>query len=60
MDEKKFITTTDQETADMLLSFGFCLVAQSGNSYTFLNQSYNFNADSINKTKMVYTNILNV
>lgn len=58
--EKKFMTTTDKETADKLLSAGFQLVSQSGNAYTFLNQSpQNFSFDVVDKKKMAYTNVLN-
>ena len=57
---KNFITTTDKETADKLISAGFQLVSQNG-AYTFLNQlPKNFNFDEIDKNKMAYTNILNV
>ena len=57
---KKFITTTDKETADKLISAGFQLVSQNG-AYTFLNQPpKNFNFDEVDKTKMVYTNILSM
>ena len=59
--EKNFITTTDKETADKLISFGFQLVSQSGNTYTFLNHtSINFSFNEIDKKKMVYTNILSL
>lgn len=54
-----FIKTTDKETADKLISEGFQLVSQSGNIYTFLNQlPNNFNFKEVDKTKMVYTNML--
>lgn len=57
--KKNFITTTDKETAEKLLSEGFELVSQSGMSYTFLNQlpkNFTFNEDD--KKKMCYTNTL--
>ena len=58
--EKKFIKTTDKETADKLISFGFQLVSQSGNAYTFLNQlPANFTFDEVDKKKMAYSNTLN-
>jgi len=57
--KQNFIKTTDKETADKLISLGFQLVSQSGNTYTFLNQTLkNFNFDEVDKTKMAYTNIL--
>ena len=58
--KKNFITTSDKETAEKLISAGFTLVSQNG-AYTFLNQfPKNFNFDEIDKTKMAYTNIFNV
>ena len=59
--EKNFIKTTDKETADKLVLVGFQLVSQDNGVYTFLNQpSNNFVFDEVDKTKMVYTNILNI
>ena len=59
--KQNFITTTDKETADKLISAGFQLVSQSGVSSTFLNQlPKNFNFDEVDKKKMVYTNMLNI
>ena len=59
--KQNFITTTDKETADKLISFGFQLVAQSGSAFTFLNQlPKNFNFDEVDKKKMAYTNILSM
>ena len=58
---KIFIKTTDKETADKLLVCGFQLVSQTGDIYTFLNQSpNNFNFDTVDKTKVVYDNILSL
>lgn len=57
--QKKFITTTYQETADKLISAGFKLISHNGNVYTFLNQPpKNFSFDNIDKKKVAYTNIL--
>lgn len=59
--EKKFINTTDKETAEHLLIAGFQLVSQSGNTYTFLNQlPQNFSFAETDKRKIVYTNLLNI
>lgn len=59
--EKKFIMTADKETMDKLIFAGFQLVSHNDNVYTFLNQfPMNFSFDGIDKTKMVYTNILNI
>ena len=58
---KNFITTSDKETADKLISAGFQLVSQSGSVYTFLNQPpKNFNFDKVDKKKMAYTNMLSL
>lgn len=59
--KQNFIKTTDKETADKLISYGFQLVSQSGNVYTFLNQPpKNFVFDEVDKKKMAYTNILSM
>ena len=58
--KQNFITTTDKETADKLMSAGFQLVSQNG-VYTFLNQlPANFSFDEVDKKKMVYTNMINI
>lgn len=58
--KQNFITTTDKETADKLISAGFQLVSQNG-AYIFLNQlPNNFTFDEVDKTKMAYTNILSM
>ena len=55
-----FITTTDKETADKLISAGFQLVSQNG-AYTFLNQlPKNFNFNEVDTTKVAYSNILSM
>ena len=59
--KQNFIKTTDKETADKLISAGFQLVSQSGNTYTFLNElPKNFTFEDVDKKKMVYTNILSM
>jgi hypothetical protein len=59
--KQNFITTTDKETADKLISAGFKLVSNSGSAYTFLNQApTNFCFDEVDKKKMAYTNILSM
>ena len=59
--EKKFIKTTDKETANKLIFAGFQLVSQTNNMYTFLNQSpRNFSFDDADKKKVVYTDTLNI
>ena len=58
---KNFIKTTDKETAEKLSACGFQLVSQTGDIYTFLNQTpTNFNFDTIDKKKIVYDNILSL
>ena len=55
--EQKFIKTMDVETANKLRAFGFKLVSQIGNLYTFLNEvPQKFNFESVDKTKIVYDN----
>ena len=59
--EKKFIQTTDKDTADKLAFSGFQLVSQSGSTYTFLNQfPQNFRFVETDKGKVAYTNLLNI
>lgn len=59
--KQNFITTTDKETADKLLSAGFQLMSRNGKAYTFLNQlPKNFSFDEVDKNKMAYTNILSM
>ena len=58
---KKFIKTTDIETANKLKALGFKMVSDIGNVYTFLNdvpQKLNF--DSVDKTKFVYDDKLSL
>ena len=59
--DKKFIKTTDIETADKLINFGFRLVSQIGNVYTFLNEiPQNIVFESVDTTKLVYDNKLSL
>jgi hypothetical protein len=58
---KKFIKTTDKETADKLIAYGFKLVSHIGSIYTFLNEMpQNFNFDAVDKKKIVYDNMLSL
>jgi hypothetical protein len=58
---KKFMKTTDTETANKLIAFGFKLVSHIGNIYTFLNDvPQNLNFDSVDKTKIVYDDKLSL
>ena len=59
--DKKFIKTTDAETANKLISFGFTLVSHIGNIYTFINETpKNFTFESVDSKKLVYDNILSL
>ena len=59
MKDKKFIKTTDDETANKLLALGFELVTHIGNMYTFLNVNPSqLKFDSVDKTKVAYDNKL--
>lgn len=58
---KKFIKTTDAETANKLIAYGFQLVSHVGNIYTFLNDvPKNINFDVIDKKMIVYDNKLSL
>lgn len=58
---KKFIKTTDVETANKLTAYGFKLVSHIGSIYTFLNEApKNFTFEAVDKTKIVYDNKLSL
>ena len=59
--DKKFIKTTDVETANKLIAFGFKLISHIGNIYTFLNEvPQNLNFESVDKTMIVYDSKLSL
>ena len=59
--EKKFIKTTDVETANKLIELGFNLISHIGSIYTFLNETpKNLIFESVDKTKIVYDNKLSL
>ena len=59
--EKKFIKTTDTETANKLIAYGFKLVSHIGNIYTFLNDApMNFVFDAMDKKMIVYDDKLSL
>ena len=61
MKNKKFIKTNDTETANKLTAFGFKLVSNIGNIYTFLNElPQNMSFESVDQTKIVYDNKLSL
>lgn len=59
--EKKFIKTTDAETANKLIAYGFKLASHIGNVYTFLNDPPQHMAfESVDQTKIAYDNKLSL
>ena len=59
--KQNFIKTTDESTAEKLISEGFKLVSQVGQVYTFLNDMpESFHFDSVDKKYIAYSNVLNV
>jgi hypothetical protein len=59
--DKKFIKTTDAETANKLITFGFKMISQIGDVYTFLNETpQNMTFESVDQTKIVYDNKLSL
>lgn len=61
MPQKKFIITQDESVSNVLLAHGFRLVSHIGNTYTFVNEtSEKFNFDSVDTTKLHFTNILHI
>lgn len=58
---KKFIKTTDVETANKLIALNFKLVSNIGSVYTFLNEMpQNITFESMDQTKIVYDNKLSL
>jgi hypothetical protein len=58
---KNFIKTTDVETANKLIAYGFKLISHIGSVYTFLNEvPQNLTFDSVDKSKIVYDNKLSL
>lgn len=58
---KKFIKTTDTETANKLIALNFKLISHIGSVYTFLNETpQNLTFESVDKTKIVYDNKLSL
>lgn len=59
--KQNFIKTMDEETANKLIMCGLQLVSHIDNVYTFLNNPpKNFNFDTVDKKKYVYSNILSM
>jgi hypothetical protein len=58
---KKFIKTTDTETANKLIALNFKLISHIGSVYTFLNEvPQKLNFESVDTTKIVYDNKLSL
>jgi hypothetical protein len=58
---KKFIKTTDNETANKLTAYGFKLITHIGDIYTFLNEvPTTFNFEAIDEKKIVYDDKLSL
>ena len=56
-----FIITHDKKTAENMILAGFQVVSHVGDTYTFLNQMpHNFSFSAVDKTKVAYTNLLNI
>ena len=61
MPQKKFIVTQDASVSNTLIAHGFRLVSHIGNTYTFMNETpEKFNFDSVDTTKLHFTNILHI
>lgn len=54
--KSKFILTTSEETANILLAANFELISHSGNTWTFLN---NGKVQFSNLEKLTFTNKIN-
>lgn len=57
---KKFIIVNDKSTADKLTAAGFVLLSQIGGTYTFQNDPKKLNFANVEKSKMVYSNVLSL
>ena len=56
-----FIITHDKNTAENMILSGFQVVSHVGDMYTFLNQlPKNFSFAEVDKSKVAYTNVLNI
>ena len=56
-----FIITHDKKTAENMILSGFQVVSHVGGMYTFLNQPpKNFSFAEVDKSKVAYTNLLNI
>ena len=61
MPQKKFIITQDESVSNQLLAHGFYLLSNVSGTYTFINEApERFSFDSIDTTKLHFTNKLNI
>ena len=61
MPQQKFIITQAESVSNILIAHGFHLLSNISGTYTFVNQtSEKFNFDSIDATKLHFTNKLNI
>ena len=58
--KQNFIKTSDKSTADILINLGFQQVDFSSGIYTFLNTDKLMFSDDIDKSKIQYSNMLNI
>lgn len=61
MPQKKFIVTQDKSVSNLLIAHGFHLLSNISGTYTFVNETpEKFNFDSVDTTKLFFTNILHI
>ena len=59
--QEKFIITQDKSVSNILIAHGFTLLSNVCGTYTFINITpEKFNFDSIDTTKVRFTNKLNI
>ena len=59
--QEKFIITQDRSVSNILIAHGFTLLSNVCGTYTFVNSTpEKFNFDSIDTTKVYFTNKLNI
>lgn len=59
--KKNFIITQDKSVSNILIAYGFRLLSNICGVYTFVNDTNKkFNFDSIDTTKIHFTNKLNI
>lgn len=58
---KNFIITQDESVGHILIAHGFRLLSNVSGTYTFINEApERFSFDSIDTTKLHFTNILHI